>query len=113
MESALTIQGRQIGAGELATIHALISSHPHWHRTRISQELCREWNWCNEAGQLKDIAARSLLRKLDHQGLIHLPAPVRSANNAFRNRPLVQLALDLEPAQMRKRIREYPLLSKY
>ena len=65
MESPLRIQGRQIGAGELATINELISSHPDWHRTRISQELCRQWNWCNETGQLKDIAARSLLRKLD------------------------------------------------
>ncbi len=104
MESALTIQGRQIGAAELATIHVLISSHPDWHRTRISQELCREWNWCNEAGQLKDMAARSLLRKLDHRGLIQLPAAVRSGNNAFRNRPLVQLALDLEPAQIEGRL---------
>ena len=54
MESALTLQGRQIGASELATIRDLISSHPDWHRTRISQELCRAWNWCNEAGRLKD-----------------------------------------------------------
>ncbi len=100
MESALTIQGRQIGARELATIQQLISSHPHWHRTRISQELCREWNWCNEAGRLKDMAARSLLRKLDHRGLIQLPAAVRSGNNAFRNRPLVQLALDFESVQI-------------
>lgn len=104
MESALTIQGRQIGASELATIQQLISSHPQWHRTRISQELCREWNWCNEAGRLKDIAARSLLRKLDHQGLIQLPAAVRSANNAFRNRPVTQLALDLEPVQIEGRL---------
>jgi len=104
MESALTIQGRQIGASELATIHALISAHPDWHRTRISQELCREWNWCNEAGRLKDIAARSLLRKLDHRGLIQLPAAVRSANNAFRHRPVVQLALDLEPVQIEGRL---------
>ncbi len=104
MESAPTIQGRKIGASELATIQQLISSHPQWHRTRISQELCREWNWCNEAGRLKDIAARSLLRKLDYQGLIQLPAAVRSANNAFRNRPVTQLVLDLEPVQIEGRL---------
>ncbi|MCP5017234.1 MAG: DUF4338 domain-containing protein, partial [Ketobacter sp.] len=101
MESSLIIQGRQIGAGELATIRVLISSHPDWHRTRLSQELCREWNWCNEAGQLKDIAARSLLRKLDHRGLIQLPAPIRSANNAFRNRPDGQMALDFDTEQIK------------
>ncbi len=96
MESPLTLQGRQIGAGELALIQELISAHPDWHRTRLSQELCREWSWCNEAGRLKDIAARSLLRKLDQQGLIQLPAPVCSANNAFRNRPDRQETVEFE-----------------
>jgi hypothetical protein len=100
MESPLVIQGRQIGAGELATIRELISTHPDWHRTRLSQELCHEWRWCNEAGRLKDIAARTLLRKLDHRGLIKLPAPVRSANNEFRNRSDVQIDLDLEPVRI-------------
>jgi len=104
MESPRTIQGRQIGANELATIRRLITSHPDWHRTRISQELCREWNWCNEAGQLKDIAARSLLRKLDYQGLIQLPAPVRSANNAFRNRSDRQGTLEFESLQIEGRL---------
>ena len=96
MESSLTIQGRQIDAGELTAIRDLISSNPDWHRTRLSQELCRKWNWCNEAGRLKDIAARTLLRKLDSHGLIQLPAPVRSANNAFRNRPATPSITNLD-----------------
>jgi len=104
MESLLTLQGRQIGAGELATIRKLISSHPDWHRTRLSQELCREWNWCNEGGRLKDIAARSLLRKLDHQGLIQLPVAVRSANNAFRNCPVAAGTADLGLVQIKGRL---------
>ena len=104
MESLRTIQGRQIGSDELAAIRELISSHPDWHRTRLSQELCREWNWCNEAGRLKDIAARSLLRKLDHQGLIQLPAPVRSANNAFRNRSDQQGTLEFESLRIEGRL---------
>jgi len=33
---------------------------------------------------LKDIAARAMLRKLDKEKLIALPAPVRSSNNAYR-----------------------------
>jgi hypothetical protein len=89
MTSTLTIQGRQVASADLATIRDLIATHPDWHRTRISQELCRRWEWVNEQGRLKDIAARTLLRKLDSLGLIELPAPIRSANNAFRNRPVV------------------------
>ncbi len=101
MESPPIIQGRQIGSAELATIRELISSHPEWRRTRLSQELCRQWNWCNEAGRLKDIAARSLLRKLELRGLIELPAPIHCGNNAFRNRRDGQLPLDLERVQIK------------
>jgi len=95
MESTLTIQGRQVGAADLATIRDQIATHPDWHRTRLSQELCRLWEWVNEHGRLKDMAARALLRKLDSAGLIELPAPIRSANNGYRNRPVVLDTLDL------------------
>jgi hypothetical protein len=88
MVSTLTIQGRQVTSTDLATIRDLIAIHPDWHRTRLSQELCRRWEWNNEQGRPKDMAARALLRKLDCMELIELPAPIRSANNAFRNRPV-------------------------
>ncbi len=42
------------------------------------------------------MAARALLRKLDSAGLIELPAPIRSANNGYRNRPVVLDTHDLE-----------------
>ncbi|RKZ99597.1 MAG: hypothetical protein DRQ47_10780 [Gammaproteobacteria bacterium] len=70
----------------------------------MSQALCRKWNWRNETGQLKDIAARSLLRKPDHRGLIQLPAPIRSANNTFRNRPDAQMTLDFDTEQIGGRL---------
>ncbi len=80
----LRVQGRMVTENDIQTIQSIIASHPQWHRTRISQELCHIWDWKNEAGRPKDIAARALLRTLDHKGLIDLPAPVRSANNAYR-----------------------------
>ncbi len=86
MEVSRTVQGRTVTENDIETIQSLITSHPHWHRTRISQELCRVWDWKNEAGRAKDIAARALLRRLDREGLIDLPAPVRSSNNAYRYR---------------------------
>ena len=88
METAFTLQGRLLTADDLSAIRSLIISHPGWHRTRISQELCRLWHWVNDTGRLKDIAARSMLRKLDSMGLIELPVPVCSANNEFRNQPI-------------------------
>jgi hypothetical protein len=104
MGSTLILQGRQIGAADLATIRDLIATHPDWHRTRLSQELCRRWDWVNEKGRVKDMAARTLLRKLDGAGLIELPAPIRSANNGFRNRPVAVDALDLETPRIEGRL---------
>jgi len=72
------IQGRHIGEEEIAQVRALIAEHPEWHRNRISQELARLWEWYNQAGQLKDMAARTLLLKLEARGWITLPARRRS-----------------------------------
>jgi hypothetical protein len=85
MEQGIQLQGRTFSADDIVFIRQLISDHPNWHRTRLSQELCRNWNWTNGKGNLKDMAARSLLRKLDAQGLITLPPAVRSANNCYRH----------------------------
>jgi len=88
------IQGRSIGPVELGVIQRLLSQHPDWHRTRLSQELCRAWDWRNGSGRLKDMAARTLLRKLEQRGLIVLPPPQSNANNAVRNRSLCLLDHD-------------------
>lgn len=58
----------------MAEIAALRTQYPEWHRTRLSRALAQRWQWCNEAGQLKDMAARTLLSKLAARGLIDLPA---------------------------------------
>ena len=84
MELSRIVQGREVTDKDIHTIRSLIARNPKWHRTRISQELCLLWDWTNDAGRPKDIAARALLRKLDKENLIDLPAPVRSANNAYR-----------------------------
>jgi hypothetical protein len=67
------IQGRDISEGQIAEIRSLIASHPDWHRTRLSAELAQNWNWRSAAGQLQDMAARSLLLKLERRGWIALP----------------------------------------
>jgi len=99
LERGKVIQGRAVSAEDVEAIRALIAAHPDWHRTRLSQELCRRWGWVAANGQLKDMAARSLLRKLDAAGLIGLPAPVCSANNAFRHRADTALCIDESPIE--------------
>jgi len=67
------IQGRPISRVEIAEIQALIADHPQWCRRRLSVVLAQRWQWFAPSGQLKDMAARTLLLKLQDRGLIVLP----------------------------------------
>jgi hypothetical protein len=78
------LQGRAISAQDVQTIRTLIAAHPQAHRRRLSQMLCQAWDWKNPRGQDKDMAARSLMRKLHEEGAITLPPPRRPATNAQR-----------------------------
>jgi hypothetical protein len=67
------VQGRRIGSLELGQIRELIEANPLWSRRRLSEVLAHRWQWYAASGQLKDMAARSLLLKLHERGLIILP----------------------------------------
>lgn len=84
------IQGRFIGEAELAQVRALLAGHPDWSRRRLSEHLARLWDWRNPAGQLKDMAARTLLLKLEQRGWIELPARRQIPNNRMGQKPVVQ-----------------------
>ena len=100
MRTDSIIQGRRLSAPDLAEIRTLRAEHPFWHRTRLSRELCERWGWRNEAGQLKDMACRSLLLKLQDRGLIELPARQRASVNGARNRRPVAVAHLLGPVTL-------------
>jgi hypothetical protein len=51
----------------------LLHNHPLWNRSHLSRELCIRWNWRRPDGQIKDMACRELLRKLEFRTLINLP----------------------------------------
>jgi hypothetical protein len=98
---ALFIQGRSVSFEQLEWIRRLIREHPAWGRFRLSQHITQQWNWRNAAGQLKDMAARTLLLKLERRALLQLPkrrcgggsrpAPGREAKQRpFVTEPLIQ-----------------------
>jgi hypothetical protein len=80
-------------------VRALIAGHPEWHRRRISEELARLWEWYNQAGQLKDMAARTLLLKLETRGWITLPARRRSPTRRHACHPVAEPDLFSEAAK--------------
>jgi len=97
MEMEQVIQGRRLGPEERALVGYWLATEPTWNRTRLSRELCRRWNWRNEAGRLKDMACRTLLLKLERQGMIRLPVRQGPSPNAFRNRKRIEVTHDQNP----------------
>ena len=73
MDWPLKIQGRFVTEAEVNEIRMLLHTYPAWNRSRLSRELCDRWNWYRPDGQIKDMACRELLRKLETRTLITLP----------------------------------------
>ncbi|MFM8763366.1 MAG: hypothetical protein ACKOEZ_00815, partial [Spartobacteria bacterium] len=73
MESVMVMQGRELKPSDIEGIRELLQAHPEWNRTRLSRELCALWDWRNAVGRPKDMAARTLLLKLERAGHIALP----------------------------------------
>src|SRR6266571_1606442 len=86
MVSAPSIQGRVVTPEVLDQVSGLIAEQPSWSRRRLALELCRQWQWHNAAGQIKDMAARSFLNKLETRGWIRLPPRQRRRGPGFAPR---------------------------
>lgn len=99
MNDALVVQGRRLEAAHIARIRELIAQNPGWSRRRLSEALCAEWDWRNAAGRAKDMAARSLLGKLQARGLIELPPRRQRPSNRMLCRQLPAQHWDLRPIQ--------------
>jgi hypothetical protein len=77
----LYIQGRSLAPEQLEWIQGLIAAHPDWGRTRLSRHIAEQWQWRNGVGQLKDMAARTLLVKLERRGWLQLPRRQRGGGS--------------------------------
>lgn len=99
MNGTFVLQGRRLGPRELGQVADMIGDNPGWSRYRLGVELARKWEWRNGAGQLKDMAARTLLLKLEERGLIRLPARRRASPNRMRHRqvPALDPGVSQEP----------------
>lgn len=96
MKETLTVQGRKLEEADIEGIRQLLVENPTWSRRRLSEAVAAEWDWRNERGQLKDMAARSLLVKLDERGHIELP-PRRQTPTNRMTRPMIGGEWDSTP----------------
>jgi len=73
METIITYRRRSVTPEDVDVVRRIIETHPGKSRRFISQEVCREWDWRQPNGFLKDMVCRSLLLLLESKGLIKLP----------------------------------------
>jgi hypothetical protein len=90
--SEIRYRGRTIGPEDIESIRRLIAEHPGASRRRLSEELCRAWDWRQENGALRAMVARGLMLLLHRSGHIKLPAVRQVSRN-----PLVER---LKPAPL-------------
>src|SRR6058998_1671472 len=86
MKETLIVQGRKLEATDIERVRQLVAENPTWSRRRLSQAVAAEWNWRNACGQLKDMAARSLLVKLHERGYVELPPRRQTPTNRMVRR---------------------------
>jgi len=113
----------EITEDHIQTVRQLIAGNPSWSRSRLSRELCRLWNWHSPTGQMKDMACRDLLLKLEHQGQIVLPrrkseAFVRGGNILITEAPHDTTAItgrlkDLQPLRVEVVATDHPSWNLY
>ena len=80
----MVLHGRRFQAPELHQVQELVATHPEWSRYRLSRELCALWDWRTASGQWRDMAARTVLLKLEQQGWVRLPARRMASPNRHR-----------------------------
>lgn len=112
MNADCLIQGRTISPADLLFIRNLLVENPAASRYKLSRLLCQLWDWRDPKGQLKDMAARSLLLKLGERDWITLPAKRRASPNRMRHKrvcwvdharePITGSLAELIPLQVRE-----------
>jgi len=100
MNVILKYRGREVSDGEVAFIRTLIATHPTLSRRRLSEELCRAWNWVQPNGRPRDMVCRGLMLALHRSGQISLPARQKTPPNplAKRSKPAA-IEFDRRPVE--------------
>jgi len=70
--------GRDFTNKELDQIRTLIKENPQFHRAKLSREVCQMLQWLKPDGKLKDMSCRVAMLRMQEDGLIELPEPLRA-----------------------------------
>jgi hypothetical protein len=73
MDGEVKYRGVIAGAEDIEFVRRLIAENPHDSRRALSKKLCREWNWVQSNGTLRDMVCRGFMLRLEEAGHIKLP----------------------------------------
>ena len=85
--------GRTFTAEEIQRIRDRIASHPQSNRAQLSRWVCDQFQWLRPDGRRKDMSCRVAMIRMERDGLITLPPPVRGNGNG-RIHPRITSASD-------------------
>lgn len=97
MELEIKYRGRVATTEDVEFINMLIAQNPHDSRYALSKKLCREWNWVQPNGALRDMVCRGFMLKLHRAGHIKLP-PKRRNRIVSRKKP-PKIEIDKTPVE--------------
>ena len=69
MQRMFTYRGKVVTEKDIGFINELIKANPDMSRRSLSRELCRQWNWVQPNGALRDMVCRSLMLGVLSAGL--------------------------------------------
>lgn len=103
------VRGKEIGKVEIETIRAILNKFPHCNRTALSHHVCEKLGWSQPNGKPQDVACREILRTLERQELIRLPAPLtRTPNQIKRPRYFEAQEFSFPPQQIEGELSDVP-----
>ena len=98
MDLEIKYRGRVATTEDVDFINNLIKDTPNDSRRALSIKLCKDWNWRQPNGALRDMVCRGFMLELHRAGYINLPAKKFTPNNplSHRNTP-EEITIDQNP----------------
>lgn len=89
--------GRLFSAEEMDRVRGLIASDPTKTRAQLSRDVCDLLNWHRLDGRRKDMSCRVAMLRMERDGLLQLPPPLKGNGNGHRRPRLTPASAPQEP----------------
>jgi hypothetical protein len=76
--------GRPFSSADLTHIRELLQIKPVLGRVALSRRVCQDLGWLNGLGQPKEMSCRVALLRMEQDGLLQLPAPLKKNGQGKR-----------------------------